>query len=141
MVWGKCNRFATAAPKQHLEQNGLVERYWYTITKWQNTMLLHARLNKKFFHYAFKYAQRVHDYVIPVKDLIDNKGLPTTPHFLLLGSKPNVKHFRIFRCPVVFKNMNLVTRIRESRINSHNNALEVFLLDYVMTPLDGYSML
>ena len=55
-----------------------------------NTMLLHARLNKKFFFYAVKYAQRVHD-VIPVKDLVDNQGLPTTPYFLLSGSKSKVK--------------------------------------------------
>ena len=55
-----------------------------------NAMLLHARLNKKCFFYAAKYAQRVHD-VIPIKDLIDNQGLPTTPYYLLSGSKPNVK--------------------------------------------------
>ena len=50
-----------------------------------DTMLLHARFNKKFFYYAVKYTKRVND-VIPVKDLIDNKDLSTTPHFLLLGS-------------------------------------------------------
>ena len=80
----------------------LVERYWGTITKMANTMLLHARLNKKFFFYAVRYAQRIHD-VIPVKDLIDNQGLPTTPYYLLSGSKSNVKYFRVFRCPAVFK--------------------------------------
>ena len=37
-----------------------------------NTILLYARLNKKFFFYAAKYAQRVHD-VIPVKDLVTIK--------------------------------------------------------------------
>ena len=65
-------RFTTATPK-YQEQNVLVERHWGTITKMANTMLLHARLNKKFFFYAVKYAQRVHD-VIPVKDSVDNQG-------------------------------------------------------------------
>ncbi len=67
-----------------------------------NTMLLHASLDKNFFYYAVEYAQRIHD-VIPVKDLTDGKGLPTTPHFLLSGSRPNVKYFRVFGCPIVFQ--------------------------------------
>ena len=57
-------RFTTAVPK-HQEQNGLVEKHWGTIVKMTNTMILHARLSKRFFYYAAKYSQRVHD-VIPV---------------------------------------------------------------------------
>ena len=94
-------RFTTAAPK-YQEKNGLVERHWKTITKMANTMLLHARLNKKFIFYAVKHAQRVHN-VIPVKDLVDNQGLPTTSYYLLSGSKSNVKQFRVFGYPAVFK--------------------------------------
>ena len=67
-----------------------------------NTMLFHARLNKKFLYCAVKYTEGVYD-DIPVKDLIDNKGLRTTPHFTLLGSKPNVKHLSVFGCSAVFK--------------------------------------
>ena len=74
---------------------GLVERYCGTITKMANTMLLHAGLNKKYPYYAAIYAQRVHNN-IPVKNLIDNKGLLTTPQFILLGSKSNVKHLSEF---------------------------------------------
>ena len=67
-----------------------------------NIMLLHTRLNKKFFNYAVKYDQRVYD-VIPVKDLVDDQGFPTTPYYLLSGSKTDVKQFRFFGCPAVFK--------------------------------------
>ena len=94
-------RFSSAAPK-HQEQNGLVERHWGTVLKIANTMLLHARLSKKFFYYAAKYAQRVHD-VIPVKELCDKDGLPTTPYQLATNSKPNVRHYRVFGCPAIFK--------------------------------------
>ena len=93
--------FNSAAPK-HQEQNGLVERHWGTIAKLANTLLLHARLNRKFFYYAVKYAQYIHD-VIPVRDLLDENGLPTTPYYLATGRKPAVKHFRVFGCPAVFK--------------------------------------
>ena len=74
------NKFKLAAPK-HQEQNGLVERHWGIIAKLANTLLLHARLNRKFFYYAAKYAQYIHD-VIPVRDLLDENGLPTTPYYL-----------------------------------------------------------
>ena len=80
----------------------MVERHWGTIVRLANTLLLHARLNRKFFYYAVKYAQYIHD-VIPVKDLNDQKGFPTTPFFLATNRKPSIKHFRTFACPAVFK--------------------------------------
>jgi len=94
-------RCTTAAPK-HQEQNGLVERHWGTILKMANTMIIHARLSKKFFYYAIKYAQYMHD-VIPVKDLNDENGLPCTPYQLINGRKPSVRQFRVFGCPAIFK--------------------------------------
>ena len=63
--------FDTTAPK-YQEQNGLVERHWGNIIRLANTLLLHARLNRKFFYYAVKYAQYIFD-VIPVKDFNDQK--------------------------------------------------------------------
>ena len=83
------------------EQNGLVERHWGTIAKLANTLLLHARLNRKFFYYAAKYAQYIHD-IIPVRDLLDEHGLPTTPYYLATGRKAAVKHFRVFWMPSNF---------------------------------------
>ena len=58
-------------------------------------LLLHARLNRKFFYYAVKYAQYIHG-VIPVKNLNDKKGFPTTPFFLATNRKPSTMHFRTF---------------------------------------------
>ena len=72
--------------RSHQEQNGLVERHWGTILKLANTMIIHARLSKKFFYYAVKYAQFIHD-VIPVKDLLDENGLPCTSYQLINNSK------------------------------------------------------
>ena len=57
---------------------------------------------ESFFYYAVKYAQYIHD-VIPVRNLLDENGLPTTPYYLATGRKPAVKHFRVFGCPAVFK--------------------------------------
>ena len=94
-------KFSTAAPK-HQEQNGLVERHWGTVAKLASTLLLHVRLNHKFFYYAAKYAQYIHD-ILPVRDLYDTEGLPTTLYFLATNRKPTVKHFKVFGCPAIFK--------------------------------------
>ena len=59
----------------------MVERHWGTIVRLANPLLLHARLNRKFFYYGVKYAHYIHD-VIPVKDLNDQKEFPFTPFFL-----------------------------------------------------------
>ena len=39
------------------------------IIKLSNTILLHAGLNKEFFYYVEKYAQRIH-VILPVKDFM-----------------------------------------------------------------------
>ena len=93
--------FDTAALK-HQEQNGLVERHRGTVVRLANTLLLHARLNRKFFYYVVKYIQYLHD-VITVKDLNDEKGFPTTPFFLATNRKLSIKYFRTFGCPAVVK--------------------------------------
>ena len=47
--------------------------HWGKILKIGNTMILHARLRKKFFYYVIKYAQFIHG-VVPVRDLQDKNG-------------------------------------------------------------------
>lgn len=67
------------------------------------TMQIHDRLSRKFFYFAFRYAQFVHD-VTPAKDLNDQNGLPCTPYYQLINNiKPDVRHFRVFGCPVILK--------------------------------------
>lgn len=93
--------FTTAAPK-HQEQNGMVETHWGEVSKLANIMLIHARLSTKFIFYALKYAEKIHD-VIPVRNLVDEEGKPTTPYYLAFKRHPKVSHFRVFGCPAVFK--------------------------------------
>ena len=78
-------KFNTVALK-HQEQNGMVERYWGTILKLANILIMHARLNRKFIYYVVKYAQYLHD-VISVKDLNNKYGFPTTPYAIAKNRK------------------------------------------------------
>ena len=80
----------------------------------KKTMLLFARLSKKFFYYGAKYAQRVYD-VIPVRDPFTADGLPTTPHQMTTGKKQVVRYFRVFGYPAIFnryETSDKVTRIK-----------------------------
>ena len=71
--------------------------------KLANIIWIYARLSKKFLlYYAVKYAQYIND-LIPIKDLTDKNGLPSTPYQLVNNIKPNVKHLRVFGCPGIFK--------------------------------------
>ena len=39
--------------------------------------------------------------VLPIKDLINEDGDPTTPYKLATGTKPSVSHLRVLFCPCV----------------------------------------
>ena len=40
---------------------------------------------------------------LPIKDLINKDGNPTTPHKLATGTKPSVSHLRVLFCPCVVR--------------------------------------
>ena len=41
--------------------------------------------------------------VLPIKDLINEDGDPTTPHKLATGTKPSVSHSSVLLCPCVVR--------------------------------------
>ena len=41
--------------------------------------------------------------VLPIKDLINEDGDPTTPQKLATGTKPSVSHLRVLFCPCVVR--------------------------------------
>ena len=100
MVFGKQSNFSTAAPK-HQEQNRLMERYWVTVAKLANTILLHTWLNRKIFYYAIKHAQCIHD-ILLVRDLYDTDVPPTTPHQYLTTKRKTCETLQDFLLPFYF---------------------------------------
>ena len=102
-------------------------------------MILHAQLNRNLFYYIVHYAQFIHD-IIPVKDLKDDTGSPTTPYFLATKLKPHVRHFRVFGYPAVFKSMIFPQMERGQLIDTLNREFVVSLLVFPLTLLDGSFM-
>ena len=93
--------FTYTVPK-YQEQNGSIERHCRTSVKLANTILSHARLDKK----SFIIQQNVcKESMISSQEriFVIKKSLPTTSYLLLLGPKTHVKHFEVLGCRIVFK--------------------------------------
>ena len=63
--------------------------------------MVHARVPEVYAHFALMYTTYQIFPVLPIKDLINEDGDPTTPHKLATGTKPSVSHLRVLFCPCV----------------------------------------
>ena len=61
--------------------------------------MIHARVPELYVHFALMYATDHIFLVLPIKDLINKDGNPTTPHTLAIGTKPSVSYLRVLFCP------------------------------------------
>ena len=86
-----------AAP-EHQEMNAQVEVIWRTLSTIAHTLIVHARVPEIFVHFSLMYTTDHIFPVLPIKDLINKDGDPTTPYKLATGTKPSVSHLRILFC-------------------------------------------
>ena len=86
-----------AAP-EHQEMNGQVEVTWRTLCKLAHCLMVHARVPEVYAHFTLMYTTDHIFPVLPIKDLINEDGDPTTPHKLATGTKPSVSHLRVLFC-------------------------------------------
>ena len=64
-------------------------------------LMVHARVLEVYFHFALMYTTDHIFMVLPIKDLINEDGDPTTPNKLATGKKPSVSHLRVLFFPCV----------------------------------------
>jgi hypothetical protein len=87
-----------AAPANHQDKNGLVERHWQTMIAMARNWLASAKLPSKFWFYVAKHAAEVCNY-FPIK--LDN-GEWTTPLTLAHKIKPDLRVlFKLFSVAAV----------------------------------------
>ena len=91
-----------AAP-EHQEMNGQVEVTWITLRTFTHSLMVHARVLEAYIHFSLMYKTDHIFLVLPIKDLINEDGDPTTPHKLATGTKPSVSHLRVLFCPCVVR--------------------------------------
>ena len=81
--------------------NGQIEVTRRTLRTVAHSLRVHARVLKAYVHFALMYTTDHIFPVLPIKDLINEDGDPTTPHKLATGTKPSVSHLRVLFCPCV----------------------------------------
>ena len=93
----------TLAAPEHQEMSGKVEVTWITLRTVAHSLMVHARFLEVYINFALMYTTDHIFPVLPIKDLINEDGDPTTPHKLATGTKPLVSHLRVLFCPCVVR--------------------------------------
>ena len=70
--------------------------------------------------------------VLPLKDLINEDGDPTTPYKLAIGTKPSVSHLRVLFCPCVVRKATV--HVETNTLNMCHQEQKVFRSIFVEIP-------
>ncbi len=90
-----------AAPKKQY-QNHLAERTWQTVSSMSRSLLVHAQLPDTFTYHALTYACHIFN-VLPVRGLMNEEEIPSTPYQLFFGKCPFISRFRVFGCSTIVR--------------------------------------
>ena len=97
-------RLTLAAP-EHQEMNGQVEVIWRKLRTVAHYLMVHARVPEVYVHFTLMYTTDHIFLVLPIKDLINKDGDPTTPHKLATGTKPPVHIYVFHFFHVLYRNL------------------------------------
>ena len=110
---------ALAAP-EHQEINGQVEVTWRTLSTVAHALMVHVRVPEVYVHFTLMYTTYHIFLVLPIKDLINEDGDPTTPHKLATGMKPSLSHLRVLFCPCVVR--KATAHVEKKTLNMRHQA-------------------
>ena len=74
---------------------------WITLRTVEQALMVHTRVLEVYVYFALLYTIDHIFAFLPIKDLINEDGDPTTPHKLATGTKPSVSHLHVLFCPCV----------------------------------------
>ena len=89
------------ADPEHQEINRQVEATWRTLRTLSHSLMVHARFLEAYIHFALMYRTDHIFTFIPIKDLKNKDGEPTTPFKLATGTKPSVSNLWMLFCPCI----------------------------------------
>ena len=126
----------TLAAPEHQDMNGQVEVTWRTLRTIVHTLMVHARVPEVYVHFAFMYKTDHIFPVLPIKDLINEHGDPTTPQKLATGTKSYVSHLCVLFCPCVVR--KATEHVETKTLNMRHQGQKGFRDIFVEIPF-GYS--
>ena len=112
--------------------NRQVEVTWRTLRIVAHSLMVHARVPEVYVHFALMYMTDHIFPFLPIKDLINEDGDPTTPHKLKTGTKPSVSHLHILCCPCVVRKDS--AHVETKTLNMRHQAQKVFRVSFVGIP-------
>ena len=122
----------TLGAPEHQEINRKVELTRRTLRTISHSLMVHARVSEAYIHFAFMYTADHIFPVLPIKDLINEDGDPTTPHKLATGTKPSVSHLRVLCCQFVVR--KATAHVETKDLNIRHQAQKGFRGIFVSIP-------
>ena len=83
--------FLTVVAPEHQEMNGQVEFTWITLRTIAHSLMVHARVPEVYVYFALMYTTDHIFPVLPIKDLMNEDGDPTTFNTQKIGRASCVK--------------------------------------------------
>ena len=119
----------TLVAPEHQEMNRKVKVTWRTLRTVAHSLMVHARVLEAYIHFSIMYTTDHIFPVLPIKDLINEDGDPTTPYKLATDTKPSVSHLRVLFCPcVVWKaTAHVVTKALNMRHQAQKGFRGIFV--------------
>ena len=102
-----------------------IEVTWRTLRTVAHALMVHAIVPEVYVHFALMYTIDHIFPVLPIKDLINEDGGPTTLHTLATGTKPSVSHLRVLFCTCVVRKATV--HVETKTLNMRHQAQKGFL--------------
>ena len=120
------------AATEHHEMNGQVEVNWRTLCTVAHSLMVHARVLEAYVHFALMYTTDHIFPVLPIKDMRNEDGDPTTPQHIATGTKPSVSHLCVLFCPCVVR--KATAHVETKELNMRHQARKGFRGIFVGIP-------
>ena len=92
--------------------NGQVEVTWRTLRKVAHALMVHARVPEVYVHFTLMYMTDHIFPVLPIKDLINEDGDPTTTYKLATGTKPQFHIYMFYFVHMLYLKLQRTLRQR-----------------------------
>ena len=112
--------------------NGQVEVTWRTLRTVPHSLMVHARVPEVYVHFTLMYTTDHIFLVLPIKNLINKDGNPTTPQKLATCTKTSVSHLLVLFCPCFIR--KATTHVETKTLNMRHQEQKGFRGIFVGIP-------
>ena len=121
----------TLAATEHQEMNRQVKLKWRTLRMIAHSLMVHSRVLEAYINFTLMYTVEHIFLVLPIKDLINEDGEPTTPSNLATGTNLQYRIYMFYFVHVLYKKLlHLLGQRRQTCVTKRKRVFEVSLLEF-----------